>query len=93
MMVVNIDQRDLEDRLSRLLLQLAEMQDGIWEAWEAKSDGLPPGMEEHLRKVMDDISFWIDQCTTTDQCTPVLLRRMEVHRARLARLMELIDGG
>jgi hypothetical protein len=85
-------QEGLEERLSCLLLKAAEHQDRIWDGLEALQvqGRLSPEAEEHVRQVMRDVSFWIDQCTVASESPPVLLRRMEIQLTRLVKVEALI---
>jgi hypothetical protein len=58
-------QEELEKRLNFLLLKIANHQDKIWDGLKAlyEQERLSPEVEEHVRQVMSDVSFWVDQCT------------------------------
>jgi hypothetical protein len=88
-----VSQRETEKRLDLVLLEISQLQEAIWEHMELlERDGLLlPQMEEHTGEVMREVSFWVDQCTLAALAPPVLLRRMEVHLSRLARLRELLE--
>jgi hypothetical protein len=83
---------EVEEKLNKVLIQMADLQDRIWDLTdELRSQGkLAMQTEDYSRKVMDDVSYWIDQCTTESQSPPVLLRRMEVHLSRLKSVEELL---
>lgn len=85
-------QEKIEESLNLILIQIAELQERIWEGMAAlEADGrLTPELERFAAEVMRDVSFWMDQCTTASESPPILLRRMEVHQARLAKIEELI---
>jgi hypothetical protein len=85
-------QEELEEKLNRLLLDVAALQDGIWEGLEAlqRQGRLSSEAEEHICRVMKEVSFWVDQCTLASKSPPVLLRRMEVQLARLVNVEALI---
>jgi hypothetical protein len=87
-------QEELEEKLNRLLLDVAALQNGIWDGLEAlQGQGrLSPEAEEHVCRVMKEISLWVDQCTLPSESPPVLLRRMEVQLARLVKIEALIQG-
>jgi hypothetical protein len=86
-------QEELEERLNRLLLEVADLQDRIWDSLEAlRAQGrLSLEAEEHVCQVMKEVSFWVDQCTLASESPPVLLRRMEVQLARLVKVEALIQ--
>jgi hypothetical protein len=88
-----MSQRETEKRLNLVLLEIGRLQEAIWEHLELleKNGLLLPQMDEHAGEVMREVSFWVDQCTLATQAPPVLLRRMEVHLGRLARLRELLE--
>jgi hypothetical protein len=88
------DQERVEERLNILLLEMAELQELIWEGIELLDERgrLRLELEEHVRRIMSDVSYWMDQCTLASESPPVLLRRMEVHLSRLNRTKELIEG-
>jgi len=86
---------EVEEGLNKVLIEMAALQDMIWDEMEEQSrqDRLTPEMEEFARKVMDDVSYWMDQCTAASQSPPVLLRRMEVQLSRLKKILDLIGKG
>lgn len=86
-------QEELEEKLNRLLLEVDDLQDGIWDGLEAlqRQGRLSPEAEEHVCQVMKEVSFWVDQCTLASKSPPVLLRRMEVQLARLVKIEALIQ--
>ncbi|HWQ19938.1 MAG TPA: hypothetical protein VN455_09195 [Methanotrichaceae archaeon] len=86
---------EIEERLNKVLIEIAGLQDRIWDEMEeqSKQSRLTPELEEFARKVMDDVSCWIDQCTAASESPPVLLRRMEVQLSRLKKVLELIGKG
>jgi hypothetical protein len=83
----------IEDKLNVILIQIAAIQDRIWDCLEAlrKDNRLSPELEDFARKVMKESSYWIDQCTTTSESPPILLRRTEIQLERLARVLDLIE--
>ncbi len=85
-------QEELEEKLSRLLLEIADLQDRIWDSLEdIRAQGrLSLEAEEHIRRVMSEVSLWVDQCAVASESPPVLLRRMEVQLARLVKIEALI---
>jgi uncharacterized protein Yka (UPF0111/DUF47 family) len=87
------DPAEVEEELSRILLIIAEIQDKIWDDVESLQERglLAIELEEFVREVMSDISYWMDQCTRAIESPPVLLRRMEIHLARIQKLQELVE--
>jgi hypothetical protein len=85
-------QKEIEESLNLILIQIAELQERIWDEIQALEEGgrLTPELERFAAEVMRDVSFWMDQCITASESPPILLRRMEVHKARLAKIEELI---
>ena len=85
-------QEELEEKLNRLLLEVADLQDRIWDSLEdLRVHGrLSPEAEEHIRQVMSEVSLWVDQCIVASESPPVLLRRMEVQLALLVKIEALI---
>lgn len=73
---------------------MADLQEKIWDDLEVLNERrmLKPEIDEHIRGVMSDVSYWIDQCTATAESPPILLRRMDAHMARLIKIEELIEG-
>ncbi len=82
-----------EDKLNVVLIQIAAIQDRIWDCLETlrEKNRLSPEVEEFARKVMEESSYWVDQCTTTSESPPILLRRTEIQFERLIRVLELIE--
>jgi hypothetical protein len=76
-----------------VLIQIAAIQDRIWDCLETlrEKNRLSPEVEEFARKVMEESSYWVDQCTTTSESPPILLRRTEIQFERLIRVLELIE--
>lgn len=87
------DPAEVEVELSRILLVIAEIQDNIWDDVEVLQEWglLTIELEEFVRVVMRDISYWIDQCTRAIESPPVLLRRMNIHLTRIKRLQGLVE--
>ncbi|MCJ7443434.1 MAG: hypothetical protein MUO26_02695 [Methanotrichaceae archaeon] len=83
----------LEEMLNLLLIEMADIEDGLEEGLEALRHigKLSYELEQHIRLVMSDISQWIDECTLAVESSPILLRRMQVHLGRLGRLLIFIE--
>ncbi len=86
------EQKEIEERLNVILLKMTDLQERIWDGLELldKRELLRPELDEHIRQVMSDVSYWIDQCTIASESPPVLLRRMEIHLSRLTRIEEML---
>ncbi|MDI9616657.1 MAG: hypothetical protein QFX31_04745 [Methanothrix sp.] len=84
---------DVERQLNLILLEIASLEDKIWESIERlrEKDRLSPHLEEYVRGIMSELSYWSALCTTTSESPHVLLRRMEVHLTRARRLSEQLE--
>ncbi|MCX8207179.1 MAG: hypothetical protein N3G75_05025 [Methanothrix sp.] len=84
---------DVERQLNLILLEIASLEERIWDCIERlrEKDSLSPHLEEYVRRIMSDLSYWTALCTTTSESPHVLLRRMEVHLTRARRLSEQLE--
>ena len=87
------DQARLEDELNRVLLDIAKVQDGIWDELDIleRIGRLSPQLEELVQSVMKDVDYWTGQCTCASESPPILLRRMQIHFKRLQRIASFIE--
>ncbi len=86
------ENRLIEEKLNLLLLNAANLQDNIWERLQSMDEQgrLKPDLEEHVKRVMREVSSWMDECTAASESPPILLRRMEIQLIRLEKVDELI---
>lgn len=84
---------EVERQLNLILLEIACLEERIWECMERlrEKDRLSPQLEEYVRGIMSELSYWTALCTTTSESPHVLLRRMEVHLTRARRLSEHLE--
>lgn len=84
---------DIERQLNLILLEIASLEERIWDGIERlrEKDRLSPQLEEYVRSIMSELSYWTALCTTASESPHVLLRRMEVHLTRARRLSEKIE--
>lgn len=84
---------EVERQLNLILLEIASLEERIWACIERlhEKNGFSPYLEEYVRSIMSDLSYWTALCTTTSESPHVLLRRMEVHLTRVRRLSKHLE--
>ncbi|MDH7597732.1 MAG: hypothetical protein QHG98_08380 [Methanothrix sp.] len=84
---------EVEKQLNLILLEIASLEERIWDCIERlrEKERLSPHLEEYVRSIMSELSYWTALCTTASEAPHVLLRRMEVHLTRAKRLSEHLE--
>ncbi|HOK58530.1 MAG TPA: hypothetical protein PK659_05545 [Methanothrix sp.] len=84
---------EVERQLNLILLEIASLEERIWDCMERlrEKELLSPHLEEYVRSIMSELSYWTALCTTASEAPHVLLRRMEVHLTRARRLSEHLE--
>lgn len=84
---------EVERQLNLILIDIAELEEHVWDCLERlrENERLSPQLEDHVRCVMNEVSYWSALCSTTSESPHILMRRMEVQLSRMKRLSELLD--
>jgi len=84
-----LDQIEVEEELNHILLKIADTQDAIRDGLE--KDYSSAQIEELALRVIEEVDYWIEQCTRATEAPSILLRRMQIQLDRLRMIEKQIE--